>query len=149
MEPERLQPRIQSQLLLMLIGLSLTESPKARGAGSSERLCYLWPLSMRFESLVCKTCFSVQLCLTWICFYKLLILSNGKRDEYCPLRLCDFHLFHISSAFMTLLMVLFCIFSHRQTPVQARACAVPLPLRRWHLPPQKWHAWRHIQGRLI
>lgn len=49
MEPAWLQPRIQSQLLLLLAG-SLKKSPKARGAGSSEQLCYL---CVRFESSSC------------------------------------------------------------------------------------------------
>lgn len=37
-------------------------------------------------------------------------------------------------------------FSHRQIPVQTRARPLPLPLRRRHLPPQEWHARRHLQG---
>lgn len=37
-------------------------------------------------------------------------------------------------------------FSNRQIPVQTRARALPLPLRRRHLPPQERHARRHIQG---
>lgn len=49
MEPAWLQPRIQSQLLLLLAG-SLKKSPKARGAGSSEQLCYL---CVSFESSSC------------------------------------------------------------------------------------------------
>lgn len=71
-----------------------TKSPKARGAGSSEQLCSLWPLCMRFESSSCLE--SVFHHAAWLglnmCF-KPPILSNLTQYEYHPLEFLNFFYF--------------------------------------------------------
>lgn len=142
MEPAWLQPRMQSQLLLQSGGSS-TKSPKASrelftAVLSVTTLYEVW-VSLLYGKLV-------SLCNpAWLEYvFKPLILSNFKQGWITLPRGLRLSFWHVS--FEKTPYVLNCIFSHRQTPVQTWACTVPLSLRRWNLPPEKWHVWCHIKG---